>query len=290
MRFGIAALNRGIEELLACDFEITDKSQILPLPGIGKGIAARVDEILKTGNLKELADYKPDMSKTDLHDVFGLGPSGVRRLAEKGITTVASLRTAIASGLVDVPDAVICGVTYYRDLKLRIPRAEMQRYNRILGNIRRKLGPDVSLDLCGSFRRGLPDCGDLDVLVTSETDNLDRVETLMKVFLHELQARKLLVGYLGEGQTKFMGIVMHPQIGIARRIDVRWVPHSSYATALMYFTGSKDFNVMMRRRAIKMGFKLSEYSLEQDQTRLRIHSEQDIFDALQMPFVPPEKR
>ena len=239
MRFAITALSRVIEEILALDFEIKSGADVLVIRGIGKGTASRIDEFLETGTLQELKDFKPRQTPSDLNDVFGLGPAAVSRLSERGISTVAQLKSALTSGMVEMPDAVLQGILYYRDLKLRIPRREMNRFNRILNNVKNALGKDVRLDLCGSYRRRRPDCGDLDVLVTSARDSPQQVQTLLKLFLQELTRRKILIAHLGEGQTKFTGIIMHPKIGIARRLDVRWVPYESYATALMYFTGSK---------------------------------------------------
>ncbi len=295
MRFAINALSRVIEEILTLDFEIKKGADVLTIRGIGKGTASRIDEFLETGTLQELKDFKPRQRPSDLGDVFGLGPAAVRKLAEKGVATVAELKSAVTSGMVQMPDAVLQGILYYRDLKLRIPREEMNRFNRILSNVRKALGKDVCLDLCGSYRRRRPDCGDLDVLVTSMNTGAksteQQVQTLLQQFVQQLTLRKLLIAHLGEGSTKFTGIVMHPKIGIARRLDVRWVPHESYATALMYFTGSKDFNVMMRRKAIDSGYKLSEYSLSDRNGRaLPIYSEHDIFEQLQVPYMPPEAR
>lgn len=286
-RFGISAISRAIEEILASEVVIRDGQTAMQLPGIGKGIAARIDEFLSTGKLKELEGFKTTGDTTELQTVFGVGPSQARKLLDDGISTVAQLRLAVTSGHLKASDPIMKGLLYHRDLQTRIPRYEMDYYKSILHRIKAGLGKSVKLDLLGSYRRKLPDCGDLDVLVTSKSDPT----RLLNTFLLELEKRRMLVAHLGEGETKFTGIILHPRYGIARRIDVRYVPYESYPTALLYFTGSKDFNVMMRRQAIGRGLKLSEYSLiTSDGTMIHVESEKDIFAALKVPYVKPEQR
>lgn len=286
-RFGITAISRAIEEILASHIVIKDGQTAMQLPGVGKGIAARIDEFLNTGKLKELEGFKTTGDTSELQTVFGIGPSQARKLLDDGISTVAQFRLAVTSGHLKVSDPIMKGLLYHRDLQTRIPRNEMDFYKSILQRIKSNLGKAVKLDLLGSYRRKSLDCGDLDVLVTSKSDPT----RLLNSFLAELEKRRMLVAHLGEGETKFTGIILHAKFGIARRIDVRYVPYESYPTALMYFTGSKDFNVMMRRQAIALGLKLSEYSLATlDGTTVHVETERDIFTALNVPYVKPEHR
>ena len=286
-RFAITAIARALEEISLYSDRITSGQQATRLPGVGKGIAARIDEYLATGKLKELRDWVPKGNTQQLERVFGLGPAQAKKLVHIGILDVAQLRLAIGSGHIKVPDHVIQGVLYYRELLTRIPRAEMDFYKRLLMKIKLVLGLRVKLDLLGSYRRGLADCGDLDVLVTSAGNP----ERLLNNFIEQLKRRNILVSHLGEGTTKFAGIILHPKFGIARRIDIRYVPFSSYYTALTYYTGSKGFNIMLRQKAISLGYKLSEYSLTDSSNRtFNVQSEKDIFDILQLPYTKPTDR
>ena len=287
-RFAMSAISRAIDEIITTDWEIRSGNDAMQIPGIGKGIAARIEEFLTTGRLRELEKYRPSANTTELEKVFGLGPAQARKLLDAGIQTVTQLKQGITSGHVSVSDQVVQGVLYYRDLLSRIPRDEMDFYKTVLNRIRPVLGAHVKLDLLGSYRRGLPDCGDLDVLVTSKADP----SKLLNTFLTELSKRNLLVSHLGEGQTKFAGILLHPKYGIARRIDVRYVPADSYPFAVLYYTGSAKLNVIMRQAAIKQGLSLSEYGLKDKLGKMvrGLKSERDIFAYIGLDYIKPEDR
>ena len=290
-RFAISAIQRAIEQILAVDFEIQAGEDALIIPGVGKGTAARIDEFFETGTLEELKGFVPRKT-SDLEKVFGVGPALSKKYADMGILTVGELRQAITSGYLKVTDQIVEGILHYRDLLSRIPRSEMDFYNDIFKRLQRsgKLGPYTRFDLLGSYRRGSPDCGDLDVLVTSK----ENPKTLLSEFLAELKRRKMLVAYLSEGATKFAGIIKHPKIGIGRRIDMRYVPIRSYPFALLYYTGSASFNVKMRNIFLSRGFSLSEYGLknkkEANPMVKNIRTETDIFNLIGYQYIKPEDR
>lgn len=293
-RFAMGALSRAVDQISQLDYDINSGEDAMNIEGIGRGIAKRIDEILTTGKLQELEifDFSKHRKETSLEieKVFGAGPSFAKKCAKLGIFTIADLKNAVTSGIIQVTDQIIQGILYYRDLQSRIPRSEMLFYEGILRRIEtgRTLGKSVRIDLLGSFRRKAATCGDLDVLITSELDPVD----LLNNFLTQLEKKHLLISHLSVGKTKFAGIIKHPKYGIARRIDVRYVPFQSYFTALNYFTGSREFNIKLRKVAISKGFKLSEYSLQETKSgkHIFVSSEKEIFDILHVPYVPPAKR
>jgi DNA polymerase (family 10) len=100
-----------------------------------------------------------------------------------------------------------------------------------------------------------------------------------------------LVGDLAKGKTKYMGIIQLSPSDPGRRIDIRLIDSESYACGLLYFTGSKDYNITLRNKAIAKGWRLNEYSLlDEDDQPITANSEEDIHKLLLMDYLPPCKR
>ena len=297
-RFAIAALQNGISELINYDGgEIVSGESVSHLPGIGKGIAKRIDEIIETGNLEELKDFRGSIkedkvfteSVAALSTIFGLGPRGARRFAHMGIHTPAQLALAVESGAVTVTEDVKAGIRFHMDLLERIPRSEMDVYNREFKRMIKDLPAGTQVDILGSYRRRSPDCGDVDVLLTGSKPHAGT----LRIFLARLEDSGILVAHLGEGESKFAGIIKHRRFEKARRLDAREVPQEAYPFAKLYYTGSKEHNIVMRARALKLGYSLSEYGVKKTKTGefvKGIETEKDIFKFLDMKYVKPEDR
>ena len=135
-----------------------------------------------------------------------------------------------------------------------------------------------SAEIAGSFRRKAPSVGDLDILVTGDLENTETEKAIRKVYPD--------ITILGSGETKISFIIFPQNL----QIDIRYLPKESYGAALLYFTGSKDFNVKMRRKAIEMGYLLNEYGLFKNGEYYKGVSEKEIFKALKMKYLEPEKR
>jgi DNA polymerase (family X) len=136
----------------------------------------------------------------------------------------------------------------------------------------------------GSLRRGRETVGDLDILVTGPAccDDAERQKLIDHIIklpgLMEIIAR-------GENKVSF-------RMRGGMQVDVRFLSPDSFGSAMQYFTGSKAHNVALRQRALKMGYTLSEYSLSRldDQQVVASKSEQDIYEALNLDYIPPEMR
>jgi len=154
--------------------------------------------------------------------------------------------------------------------------------------IRDKIGSILDIykikwDIAGSYRRQEESSGDIDVLVESRPDfNMDGLIQILQ---------PIIPAILAKGSTKTMGVIQISASYNGHRIDIRLIDPKSYAAALMYFTGSQYFNILMRRRAIELGLKLNEYGLyDHNGQSLPISSEEDIFRILKIAYIPPIER
>lgn len=290
-------------------FKITNVDQLSGIRGVGEGTIKRIAEILKTGKLAEIPSdiphTTPDVKQptyliTELSGIVGVGEAIAKELIEKyNVRSVDDLITRHQSGEIEVNDKIALGLKYYHSLQRRIPRDEITEFNTELQKIVAKLDPKYTVVICGSYRRQKPTSGDIDVLVThadvkvdddvTDTNNLNRI-------VHKLKSKKLLVDHLtDDADTKYMGFLQFKTYPV-RRIDIRFVPTASYAAALLYFTGSKEFNTQMRSHAKKLGYKLNEYGLyklsksKKGDKLIETNEEIDIFNALKMPYVEPHNR
>ncbi|CCW60236.1 unnamed protein product [Phytomonas sp. EM1] len=294
-----------VKELLAKRTFALDASR--PIPGVGDKLRRKIVEILTTGDLEELhtLQAKPVIRAIrQLTQVHGFGPrTAVSFYKEYGINTVEELKAyAEEHGLMNesesgegeggkkdrnkgrfhLTDAQRFGLKYYNDIQQRIPYNECRLHEAFLKlRLRKYLGREFELTVCGSYRRKVATSGDIDVLITrrdglqGDADPLEASQNALASFTASLQAERYVEATLAQGPTKFMGVcrlrsLKKPSSAAeeaptrrfhARRIDIRFVDAASYPAALLYFTGSKNFNVIMRAEAIKKNFILNEYGL-----------------------------
>lgn len=196
----------------------------------------------------------------------------------------------------------LLGVKYFHDMSQKIPRDEVQRAERILKAAANHMNPDLQVNLCGSFRRGRPKSGDIDCLIThpkittmEELDN--HPVNILSKFVELLTNLDFLIDHLTDfGRSKYMGFCIVKQQGkknnTARRIDIRFIPFNSYGAAILYFTGSKNFNTQMRTWALGRGYSLNEYGLKnvKDNTLIACKTEEEVFKILDYPYKKPEER
>lgn len=311
--FRLSQLQKALNIIKRHSEEITlENFKDFKQPGIGKGTLDRIKEILETGKLEELKDFK-DISDKDkrilqeLESIVGVGKVVAKQLFDMGVTSVKDLKKKIKSGEIEVNDKILLGIKYYGKFEDNIPRQEITNVEQIIKSIIDKLNKDLDqtekyiFNICGSYRRGKLTSGDIDVLISKKnvlTNNNDNIDHL-GLFIHELKKKleqndnkPLLVDDITElGETKYMGFSKYLDNPF-RRIDIRFVPYDSYYSALVYFTGSAELNKKMRQIAKKEGYKLSEYGLTKisDGSKVEIKSEQDIFKALNIEYLIPTLR
>ena len=272
----------------------SDPKALLAIPGIGKGMAANIRDLVATGTmpLREelLTRYKPTM--LELLRLPGMGPKTVAMLySALGVADIDALDEAAKRGdLLTLPrmgqrftDKLIKGIEDHRKnaSRFRIDVAS-EHADRISALIRDFPGIETIIP-AGSLRRGRESVGDLDLLVTGPACEPDVVAAAVE----HVAALPLIDKLLAKGQNK-VSFTLRNNL----QIDVRLLPRASYGAALQYFTGSKHHNVALRQRAIKRGLTLSEYALLrlEDNTIVASATEQEIYNALDLDYIPPELR
>ena len=272
----------------------SDPKQLLAIPGIGKGMAANISLLVETGDMpiraELLTKYKPTM--LELLRLPGMGPKTVALVwSALGVCDIDALEAAAREGkLAALPRMgdkftakLLKGIEDYRrnSGRFRIDAAREQA-DRISALIRAFPGID-EITPAGSLRRGRETVGDLDLLVTGPACEPDVVAAAVE----HVATLPLIEKLLARGQNK-VSFTLRNNL----QVDVRLLPRASYGAALQYFTGSKHHNVALRQRAIKRGLTLSEYALLrlEDNTIVAAASEEDIYRALDLDFIPHELR
>lgn len=294
--FRIRALQNAIRAIKQLDFEITSGAQVKDVEGIGKGVMQRIDEILSTGKLQQTKEFAKELEKlTQLEKVIGVGAAKAKQLIEHGINTVDELRKAYIVGKIKLTKQQELGLKYFEDIEFhRIPRVEIDEFKKILKKVIKKNKLDfINFDIVGSYRREKSDSGDIDILFTIfDKKYLEKYDTenyLAKI-VADLEKEGILIDTLSKGKYKYMGFGMIDKY--ARRIDILFIPPEEYYTAIVYFTGSQEFNIKMRGIAKSKGYKLNEHGLFEISSKkaLPVNSEKEVFDLLGMDYVKPKDR
>jgi len=299
-QFKLNSFRKAHNNLKTIDFEINNSDQIKDIKGIGKGILSRVDEILSSGNLKELNSESNDDSYKEVQNlqrITGIGPSNAKKLFKEGITLQKLLSIELYDNnpmLSKLTHHQLLGLKYYHDLEKRIPRKEIMSIEKKLKKYCNQIDQNLGLVICGSYRREAKDSGDIDMLLFN--DDLDNLDYNLKDIIDYLTQKGLIVDDLTiNGNTKYMGFCRNTPKSLARRIDIRLISKDSLAPAMLYFTGSGDFNKNMRTYALKKGYTINEYSIfkinkSKKKFEISVDSEEDIFKILDIPYYHPKDR
>ena len=307
-KFKIISYKKTIEILKSLDFEITDTSKLKSIKGIGKSTIEKIEQIIKTGNLTQLLNVDTyDTSKlNDLQRITGIGPVKAHKLLKLDITLEKLLQIDFNNRPVWLSSHLthhqILGVKYFKDIESKIPFDEIKQIEIYLNKIINKFDVNLKLIICGSYRRQKSFSGDIDVLLYN--NNINTIETakksnILKTILELLKQNNFIIDNLTEfdNPTKYMGFCKLNKISpFARRIDIRLISSNCLHSALLYFTGSGEFNKNMRTYANKKGYTINEYGIYRLKKngnkgfRIKTQTEQDIFKILKLDYVEPKDR
>ena len=269
------------------DLNVLTESSLKSVKGIGKSLTNVIMSIVNTGTCSQFEKIKDIKdSKQDFLNISGVGPKKAKELVTKGFDSIQSLRNS--SNLSDLlNDKQLIGLKYYEDILKRIPQKEIDHHNTYLQNILKKLDPTAEMTIAGSYRRRAKDSGDIDIL-------LKGTSKLYKQFITILQNEGYLYETLALGTKKYNGMCRLSNYKTFRRIDIMITKPEEYPFMILYFTGSKDFNTLMRQHALDRDLSMNEYSLKHVSDKSVVDhvftSEKDIFDYLEYPYVEPWNR
>jgi DNA polymerase/3'-5' exonuclease PolX len=288
------AYTRAIKAVEEYPIPIGSKEQAMKIPSIGTGIGDKIDQIVKTGTIKDLDPaVQKELDRQEVIQLFkkvwDIGPRVAVRYYDQGYRTLEDLEEA------PLTRNQRLGLKYFEEFQQKIPRKYIEKLEPIFIKILHNIDPTAKICIAGSYRRGLSVSGDIDILISSKSDPK---KTLLKRYVDALTKKGILIDKLKGGEVYYQGVVdilkspgNKSQVE-ARRIDIKLVPPESWATGIFHATGSGRFNRYIRTIAIKEGFTLSEYHLHNEKTGrdIPVKTEKDIFKVLGMKYVPPEKR
>jgi DNA polymerase (family 10) len=293
--FRVRSYRRAVDTIRAYPEDLANlhaQGKLTSVPGIGASIAQKIAEYLETGSvayLEELRARYPE-GVVEMLRIPGFGPrSAARVYRELGISSVDELEEAARAGRLRgltgfgarSEEKLLHNIALYRQSAERGLLAEvLPLAEALVGKLRAM--PEVrECEMAGSVRRRRETVGDLDILAVS-TDP-PKICAAFQQF-EELQE------IIAAGDTK-----VSARLRGGRQVDLRVVPEESYGAALQYFTGSKQHNIALRERANRMGLTVNEYGVfveegDRKGTRLAGRTEEEVYGALGLPWIPPELR
>lgn len=273
---------RSLAEVVAAGGDLTE------LPGVGADLARKIETIIRTGKLPLLDQVRRKVPAplVEMTRIEGLGPKRAKALYDSlGIRSLEDLQRAARSGR--IRELKGFGARTEQLIEQRAGRAATAERRLKLSTAEEIVAPLVRhleavrgvkfVEVAGSFRRRRDTVGDLDLVVCSGPDS----GPVMDAFA----AYEDVVEVLAKGPTRAT-VRLRPGV----QVDLRVVPVESFGAALHYFTGSKAHNIAVRRIAMARGLKLNEYGVFRGEERIGGRRERDVFDAVGLPFIPPELR
>ncbi len=289
--FRVRAYRFAARTLRDLSVEVADMvaqgDDLTSLPGIGQDLAGKITEILATGTSSALEAQRKKVpaTLTELLRIPGLGPKRVKTLSgQLDIRGLSDLQKAAEERRVrtlpgfgeKTEQHILDALAARAGKELRVELAVAMPYAEALTAHLRQ-APGVSrVIVAGSYRRGKDTIGDLDILVTARAGG-----AVTDRFVAYPEVREVLA----QGETK-ASVRLHSRL----QVDLRVVPEESYGAALLYFTGSKNHNVVLRQLAQQRGLKLNEYGMFRGAVRVAGDTEESVYAAIGLPWIPPELR
>jgi DNA polymerase (family 10) len=276
------SLSKSVVELISHDGDLTG------YPGIGKDLAGKIQEIVETGSFSLLEDLKKQVPQelSQLMKISGLGAKRVAKVyKELEISTPEQLKEAINSGRVRELEGF--GKKTEQNILEEIERLEKEQTKRKKLTVAEEIAEplmkylkkaDGIKDICiaGSYRRRKETVKDLDILVTCK-----RGSNIMDHFTGYEDVQKVV----SKGKTRST-VLLRSNF----QVDLRVVQQLSYGAALVYFTGSKEHNIAIRKIGIKKNYKLNEYGVFKGKKRVAGKTESEVYKKLSLSYIEPELR
>ena len=284
--------SRILEDLTADVKTLADENRLRQVPGIGSGLASKIEEYLRTGKMEKYQEALSGIPEglLPLLEVQGLGGKTIRLVwKELGVKDLAGLKRVIQDGslaklrgLGEKRAAnILKGIELHERAQERISIFEATIVvEEVLAYLHRS-PKFLRLSPAGSLRRMRETVGDIDILAGGRPKDSQELIAWFTRFPE-------VVRILSAGETKSSILVTAP--GGQRQVDLRLVDESEYGAALQYFTGSKAHNVKLRGMAKEKGLKISEYGVFRGSRKIAGRTEEEVYRSLGLPLIPPEMR
>lgn len=266
-----------------------NKIKFKEIPGVGENIAEKMMQYIKTGKISALEKLRKQIPKPvrEMLEIPHLGPRRVRDLyINLGIKSKKDLIKCAKNGEIDklpgfgqkLVSQILGAIEKGQEKKHRHKRKDVEPVAKKLTGILKKIKGVDQVVVAGSYRRGAEDVGDLDILVSGDPKVDEAEKKIYKEFPDHTP--------LASGETKIAFVIFPKNL----QVDIRFVPEDSWGAALLYFTGSKEYNVMMRKVAIEKGCLLNEYGLFKDGEYIAGKTEKEVFEKLGLKYKDPSNR
>ena len=281
--FSIGDLDEQVDDIYKKD----GRAGLLKIPGVGRGMAEHIEELLETGHLKKHEQMRKQfpVDLEEITSIAGIGPKTVKILYYKlQIRSIADLkRAAIKHRIRDLPGfgerselQILTGLNFRIAGSSRFTLGQVSPIVSRLVNRLKSSDLFDKLEVGGSFRRGQETLGDIDLLATSS-----KPASAMDFFVRFKDAASIVE----HGETK-----SEIRLGNGLQVDLRIVKSESFGAAFQYFTGDKSHNIKLRKMAIGKGYKLSEYGLFKGKKIIAGRTEDEVYKKLGLEWMPPELR
>jgi DNA polymerase (family X) len=288
--FRIRAYDRAAQNIEGLTEDIADYAahgKLRQIPGIGEDLEDKIKEFLKTGKIKFYNELKKQIPEgiLELLDVPGIGPKTGKLLYERlKIKSLSGLERAIEenklSGLPGIKEKtisnIIKGIEIFKQGRQRMSLAVAMRVADEFTAPLKKLSETQAISAAGSLRSRKETVRDIDILISSR-----QPAVVMSAFVKLPMVKDISA----KGGTKSS---VRTRSGV--QVDCRVVEEKSFGAALVYFTGSKNFNIKLRQMAIKKGLKISEYGVFKGEKFFCGRTEQEVFKSLGLAYIEPELR
>ena len=271
--------------------KLAAENRLTELPGIGKGTAGRIQQLIETGTMDVLDELEAKLPQglPALLEIPGMGPKKVALAFNRlNVSGLEDLKRVIASGeLAELPGLgatsvkkIAEGIAFLESSGDRTPLGVAWPIAETLAQRVRELDGVKRVEIAGSIRRGAETIGDVDLLCEAEDG-----KTVIGAFTSFDEVKRVLA----EGKTKG-SVTISLEKDRELQIDLRVVDRESFGAALQYFTGSKEHNVRLRESAVRKKWRLNEYGLFDGKESIAGENEEEIYAKLGFPCVPPELR
>jgi len=266
---------------------LVKEDRLTEIPGIGKDLSDKIKEFYVTGKIQAYEDLKKTIPKglLELLNIPSVGPKTAKVLYEKlKIKNLAELEKAISgnkiTGIFGIKEKTLQNISKGIDIlkkgRLRMTIEQATRLSNTFLSSLKKIPEVQNITTAGSVRRKTESIGDIDILISSRKPG-----KILDAFIKLPEVKAVL----GRGGTKSSILTKNNT-----QIDCRVVEDKSFGAALIYFTGSKDFNIKLRKLAIKKGLKINEYGVFKKSKFICGTTEKEVFKVFGMDFIEPELR
>jgi NAD-dependent DNA ligase len=289
--FRSKAYSNAALEIVKYPHSIYTINDVKQIKNIGVTIMSKFEEYINTGKVEALENERNDPVNL-FTNIYGVGPSKAKQLVALGIKTIEELKSH--EQLKELLNSKqLIGLKYYEDILQKIPRSEIIEFEAMFQEKIKQIDQDTEFQIVGSFRRGLDFSSDIDIIITNKKNDSKIFTTILDSLIKD----GTIAEVLSKGKVKCLTLIRNKIDMPMRRVDFLYSPPKEYPFALLYFTGSKIFNTLVRQTANDLGYTLNEHALSYLKDGIKgepveeeLLSEESILNFLGIAYIKPENR